>query len=193
MSTTLMNRTDAVLVVIDVQERLAAVMSRREQVLRAATFLCQVAGITGVDVIATRQYPTGLGDIEPRIAAALEAVETVGARVASADKVAFDCFREPAFCDALVATGRRQLLLVGMESHICVTQTALSALARGYDVHVAVDGCCAREDAAHAVAMERLRAAGVVVTVAESAAYELVGEAGTPEFKELLRLVKQRG
>ena len=128
MSTTLMNRADAVLVVIDVQERLATVMSRREQVLGAATFLCEIAGITGVDVIATRQYPAGLGDIEPRVAVALAALETGGARIAQADKVAFDCFGEPAFCDALAATGRRQLLLVGMDRLLWEGDAALDAV-----------------------------------------------------------------
>jgi len=188
-----MNRTDAVLVVIDVQERLTAAMSHRQSVLDAATFLCKVAGITGIDVVSTRQYPRGLGDTEPVLAVALEVIETAGCRVSHVDKVAFDCFREPAFCEALGATGRRQLLITGMESHICVVQTALGALARGYEVHVVADGCCSRDDVAHAIAMDRLRAAGAVITVAESAAYELVGEAGTAEFKELLRVVKERG
>lgn len=192
MSTTIMNRADAVLVVVDVQERLAAAMPKREQVMREVVFLCKVAGVAGVDVVATRQYPRGLGEIEPGIREALAAVGG-SAHVSIADKMVFDCFQEPDFCAALEATGRRQLLLTGMESHICVTQTALSARVRGYDVHVVADACCSRDTSSHEVAMARLRAAGVVVTVAESAAYELIGEAGTPEFKQLLGLVKARG
>lgn len=193
MSATVLNRTDAVLVVIDVQERLTVAMSHRQRVLDAAAFLCKVAGITGIDVVSTRQYPRGLGDTEPVVVAALEAIENAGGRVSHVDKVAFDCFHEPVFCEALEATGRRQLLITGMESHICVVQTALGALERGYDVHVVADGCCSRDDASHSIAMDRLRAAGAVITVAESAAYELVGEAGTDEFRELLRAVKERG
>ena len=192
MSGTILHSADTVLVVIDVQERLAAVMPRRDQVLGTVAFLCAVARVVGVDVAVTRQYPAGLGDVEPEIRAVLEQGASHGMRVSYSDKMAFDCFAEPSFCEALEATGCRQLLLVGMESHICVTQTALSAVDRGYDVHVCADGCCAREADAHALALERLRAADATVTVAESAAYELIGVAGTPEFRELLRLVKQR-
>jgi len=188
-----MNREHAVLLVIDLQERLTVAMARRHEVVSTATFLSQVAGITGLDVISTRQYPRGLGETEPVVVAALDAVAAVGGTVLYADKTAFDCFGEPTFCEALTATGRRQLLIVGMETHICVTQTALSALSRGYDVHVVADGCCSRDDASHRVALDRLRTAGAVITVAESAAYELIGEAGTAEFKELLKVVKERG
>ena len=188
-----MNREHTALLVIDLQERLAAAMDRRHEVVSTATFLCQVAGVTGVDVLSTRQYPRGLGETEPVVAAALDAVASLGGTVLHADKMAFDCFRDPAFCEALIATDRRQLLITGMETHICVAQTALSALARGYDVHVVADGCCSRDDGSHRIALDRLRAAGAVITVAESAAYELVGEAGTAEFKELLKVVKERG
>jgi len=193
MSATLLDRGTAVLVIVDVQERLTAAMQRRDDVLSTATFLVAVAGIVGVPVVITRQYPAGLGDTEPLLVDAIAAVEDAGAAVARADKVAFDCFKEPQFVSAVEGLGRRQMLIVGMESHICVTQTAVSARGQGFDVHVVEDGCCSRLASAHASAMERIRAAGAVVTLAESAAYELVGEAGTPQFKALLGLVKARG
>lgn len=193
MTATLLGRDSAVLVVVDVQERLAAAMDRRETVLSAAAFLVAVAGIVGVPVVITRQYPAGLGDTEPEILHALEAAEETGTTVLRADKVAFDCFKEPSFRSAIEGLGRRQMVVVGMESHICVTQTTVSALSDGWDVHVVEDACCSRAASSHHSAMERMRAAGAVITVAESAAYELVGEAGTPEFKALLGLVKQRG
>lgn len=193
MTATLLDRDSAVLVVIDVQGRLAAAMDRREAVLGAVSFLVAVAGIVGVPVVITRQYPAGLGDTEPEILHALDLAEESGATVLRADKVAFDCFREPSFRSAIEGLGRRQMVLVGMESHICVTQTAVSALADDWDVHVVEDACCSRAAETHGSAVERMRAAGAVITVAESAAYELIGEAGTPEFKALLGLVKQRG
>lgn len=193
MSATLLNAENTVLLILDVQERLAAVMDRREEVSESAEFLVAVAGIVGVPVVVTRQYPSGLGDIEPRIAEKLAELEAKGYSVERADKVAFDCFREPTFRDVVDGTARRQLTIVGMESHICVTQTAISALSEGWDVHVVEDGCCSRSDRAHLTAMERLRAAGAVITCAESVAYELIGEAGTPQFKSLLGLVKRRG
>jgi len=193
MTATLLNAENTVLLILDVQERLAVAMDRRDEVRQCSEFLAAVAGIVDVPVVVTRQYPAGLGDIEPELAQTLTALEIDGLTVARADKVAFDCFREPTFRDAVQAMDRHQLIIVGMESHICVTQTATSALAAGWDVHVVEDGCCSRSERAHQGAMERLRAAGAVITCAESAAYELVGEAGAPRFKALLGLVKRRG
>ncbi len=179
----------AVLVVVDIQARLAAAMSRREAVLVSANKLIRTAALVGVPVIVTRQYPAGLGDVEPLVR---EAVESAGGAtdVRWADKMAFDCFREPAFTEALDATGRTQLVIAGMETHICVVQTALAGLGAGLDVHVVGDGCCSRVDASHDSALARLRAAGATVTTTESVLYELVGEAGTDVFRALLRIVK---
>jgi len=183
-------RQDAALVLIDMQERLAAAMDRRGLVLRRAALLLRAASIVGVPVIVTRQYPRGLGDTEPELREVLAEVGEAGAAPATVDKVSFDCFSESAFCDAVAATGRRQLLLVGMETHICIAQTALAGLREGFDVHVAGDACCSRDDEHHQLALARLGNAGAVLTTSESAAYELVGEAGTDEFKALLKAVK---
>lgn len=183
-------RDDSVLVVIDVQERLAAAMERRDAVLSAITCLVRTAALTGVPIVVTRQYPKGLGDTEPALIAALDAARTAGATVLGADKLTFDCFGERAFTEALTSLGRRQLIITGMETHVCVAQTALSALREGRDVHVVADACCSRDSANHETALARIRSAGGVVTVAESVMYELVGEAGTDEFRALLAIVK---
>lgn len=182
-----LQRGSTALVLIDIQQRLAAAMDRRDAVLDRAVFLTRVAGIVGVPVIVTRQYPEGLGDLEPQLADALGEEADDAAR---ADKVSFDCFAEPAFVSAVERSGASQLLIAGMETHICVTQTALSGLRGGRAVHVCADACCSRDETLHALALARLRHAGAVVTCAESAAYELVGRAGTPEFKALLAAVK---
>lgn len=190
-STSIARRDDAVLAVVDVQERLAAVMERREAVVAAVAKLVKVASLAGVPVIATRQYPKGLGGTDPRLEAGLAEAEAAGTSVARIDKVAFDCFADSGFAEAFGGLGRRQLVIAGMESHICVAQTALSALRRGIDVHVVADACCSRDEASHTLALERLRAAGVAVTVFESVAYELVGAAGSDEFRALLQIVKE--
>ena len=187
---TIARRDDAVLVVIDVQERLAIAMDRRVPVIDAALRLVRTAALVGLPIIVTRQYPRGLGDIEPDLESALASAQQDGVRVRVVDKVAFDCFGEAGFVEALTRSGRRQLIVVGMETHICIAQTALSALAEEFDVHVVADASCSRADDNHALALERLRAAGAVVTVAESVMYELVGEAGTDEFRSLLGIVK---
>lgn len=188
--TSIVQRDTAVLIVIDMQERLAAAMERRAAVLEAADKLVRTAALMGVPIIVTRQYPKGLGDVEAVLRSTLEAPaeKTV---VHWVDKMAFDCFEEPSFAADFAHLGRTQLVLAGMESHICVTQTALSALKGGYDVHVVADACCSRDSAPHKIALARLRAAGAAITVAESVQYELAGVAGTDEFRALLRIVKE--
>jgi isochorismate hydrolase len=188
-TTTVASRSQAALLVIDIQERLSAVMPQRDSVLQSTSKLMRTAALVELPIVVTLQYPTGLGDAEPVVrAAAQSAAEATS--VAWVNKIAFDCFAEPAFVEALAATQRRQLVIAGMESHICVVQTALAALREGFDVHVVGDGCCSRDAASHESAMARLRAAGAIVTTTESVLYELVGEAGTDEFRELLRIVK---
>jgi nicotinamidase-related amidase len=187
---TIARREDAVLVVIDLQERLTAVMERREAVLSAVVRLIRVATLVGMPIVVTRQYPKGLGETEPVLVEALEAARNEGAIITHADKTTFDCFRETAFAEPLAAAGRSQLIIAGMETHICVTQTALAALRQGLDVHVVADGCCSRDSTNHDLALGRIRSAGGVVTVTESVMYELVGAAATDEFRALLGIVK---
>lgn len=189
-SAAVLDREDAVLAVIDIQERLAIAMPHREKVIARTRLLIHAAGIVGVPVIATRQYPKGLGDMEPDVLAALADIEQQGARVMRLDKLSFDCFSEEEFRSAVSECGRRQLVIAGMESHICVAQTALAGIRDGLEVHVAADACCSRSDEHHHLALARVGHAGGVVSTSESAAYELVGRAGTDEFKALLAVVK---
>lgn len=188
--TPLVTRDGFVLVIIDVQERLAAVMERRDTVVAAASSLARTAAMLGAPVIVTRQYPQGLGPTVPGLDDVLCTLRDEGARITGVDKTAFCCAAEPAFSDALAATGRRQVVIAGMETHICVAQTALVLAAGGHDVHVVADGCCSRDAAAHEVTLDRLRGAGVSVTTTESVMYEAVGRAGTDEFRRLLAIVK---
>lgn len=191
----MLNREQTVLVVVDIQERLAAAMARRDQVMRKTSLLVRAARIVGAPVVVTRQNPRGLGDLEPMLRDLLgdETTQGVAGDGELVDKMSFDCFCEPGFSRAIADTGRKQLLLAGMETHICVCQTALAGVSAGFDIHVAADACCSREDESHTTALSRLAHAGVIVTTAESAAYELVGCAGTDEFRALLAAVKAAG
>lgn len=186
----LADRDDLVLVVVDIQERLAAAMDERERVLSATARLIRTCSLVLAPVIATRQYPKGLGDTVPELVAVLDEISVAGRLVEVVDKTSFCACDEPAFLGALEETARRQVLVVGMETHICVTQTALTLAEAGYRVQVAADACCSRDARLHEIALDRLRAAGVVVTTSESAMYEVVGRAGTDEFKALLDIVK---
>jgi nicotinamidase-related amidase len=184
-------RGDGILVVIDVQERLADVMPKRAESVAAAVLCVSAAAELGIPIVVTRQYPRGLGDTVPELAAALEAA-SARVPVAIVDKTAFCACEEPAFVEAVRTGGRSQAAIVGMETHICVTQTALALAAEGMCVHVVADACCSRWDADHAVALGRLRVAGVTVTVAESLVYEWLGRAGTDEFRTVLELLRRR-
>lgn len=180
-------RADAsVLVVVDIQERLFATMAEadRARVERRVGQLLGAAETLGVPVIATEQYPKGLGPTVPAVAAALPAAAT------RLDKTAFSCCGADPFLEALAITGRGQVVLAGIESHVCVLQTALDLEARDLDVHVAIDATCAREPANAANAAERLRQAGVVVTNAESVLFEWLRDAAHEHFKAVSRLLK---
>lgn len=188
---TLIAREDFALVVIDIQERLAAAMGRRDHVVRTTGRLVRVAAMLGAPIIVTRQYPQGLGPTVPELDELFVRLEGEGARIVGVDKTAFCCAAEVDFNDALRAAGRAQVVLAGMETHICVTQTALALAREGYDVHVPADACCSRDAALHEVALDRMRFAGISVTASESVMYEAVGRAGTDEFRELLGIVKE--
>ena len=118
------------------------------------------------------------------------AIAEEGATVVGVDKTAFCACAELEFIETLGAWNRPQVVLAGMETHICITQTALELACRGYAVHVVADACCSRDRLMHDVSLDRLRAAGLTVTTSESVMYEIVGQAGTDEFRALLRIVK---
>lgn len=176
----LLERQDCVLVVIDVQEKLIRVMSEKDKVAENVLRLVRFAKIIDMPVIYSEQDK--LGPTLPGIY-----VESLGAPVIA--KVTFDCLATAEFKQKLKELRRRTLLLCGVESHICVAQTALSA-AKDYHVQVVSDAISSRSLHNWVIAVERLRAAGVVITSTEMAMYELLCQAGTDEFRATLPLVK---
>jgi nicotinamidase-related amidase len=175
---------EAVLVLVDVQDGLARAMPPEDRWLESAALLARAAGPLGMPCIVTRQYPQGLGDTVRAVA------EAVGPHV-PVDKMTFDSMAERGFCERLEATGRRTVVIAGIEAHICVTQTALSLARTGHRVHVVADAVCSRRPGDRETALARLRSAGVVVTTSESVLYEALERAGTQTFRDVLRLVKE--
>jgi len=173
-----LDRESAVLLVIDIQERLAVAMAEREKVVANAGHLIAAAKLLGVPVVHTEQYPKGLGPTVPELRAALEPAAPV-------EKLTFDCCGEPTFAPALDAAGRSTVIVCGMETHICVLQTVLGLLARGVTVHVAADAVCSRNPENARTALELLRDAGAVITCTETVMFQLLVRAGTPEFKAI--------
>lgn len=180
---TILERGKTVLVVIDIQERLARAMPTVEEYYQKVGALIKAFRRLGAPVIVTQQYTQGLGPTVPEITEAL-------GEFAPIEKTAFSCAGDPAYVGALKATGARQVVLCGMETHVCVQQTALDLLAAGYQVHVAADAVRSRKKQDWELSLERLRQAGVVVTTAEAIIFEVLVQSGTDEFREISKLVK---
>jgi nicotinamidase-related amidase len=169
------------LIVIDIQEKLLPPIFERERLVKNSQLLIRLAGILKIPTLMSVQYKKGLGDTIPEIASLLPANEAI-------DKQMFSCFGSEVFCSAVKRLpGRRNtVLLCGMESHICVTQTALGALREGYLVHVASDAVSSRTGWNWHIGLERMRAAGAVISSTEMIIYELLRSSGAPAFKEML-------
>jgi nicotinamidase-related amidase len=169
----------AALLVIDVQEAFRKAVPTFDQVARAAGILVRGADAVGIPVIVTEQYPKGLGATDAQVSEALpDGVEPL-------EKLVFSA---PA-ADGFDLGGRDQALICGIETHVCVNQTALDLLARGVEVHVPRDAVGSRFEENREIGLERMRRAGATVTSVETALFELVGRAGTEEFRAVQRLV----
>jgi nicotinamidase-related amidase len=166
------------LVIVDVQERLAPVMADPRKVIDGAARLVAGAKRLGVPTIVSEQYPKGLGPTLFDVRTLLEDDDIV-------EKSAFSCVGEPDFMDKLDASGRRQVVVAGIEMHVCVLQTCLDLKAQGYAVYVVVDACSSRFAEDEATAKIRLSSAGVQLVTQEMVLFEWLGKAGTPEFKDI--------
>jgi nicotinamidase-related amidase len=173
------------LIVIDIQEKLLPPIFQKEQLVRNAQLLIRAAAILNIPALVSTQYAKGLGATLPEIASLLAGTEAI-------DKTLFSCFGSDAFCTALkrLPGQRNTLLLCGMECHICVTQTALAALREGYLVHVASDAVSSRTEWNWKIGLERMRAAGAVISSTEMMIYELMRSSSSAAFKELLPHLK---
>src|SRR6204780_6005765 len=174
------------LVVIDIQQKLLPPIFQNEQLVRNAQLLIRAAGILKIPALVSTQYAKGLGGTVTEVTALLAGTEEI-------DKTLFSCFGSELFCGALkrLPGQRNTLLLCGMESHICVMQTALGALREGYVVHVASDAVSSRTEWNWKIGLERMRAAGAVISSTEMIIYELLRSSGGPAFKEFLPHLKE--
>jgi len=175
---------ECVLGVIDIQEKLLPPIHEKERLVRNSQLLIRLANMLSMPVVVTTQYAKGLGQTVPEIMSLLRGAKPV-------DKMEFGCFGNGEFCSAIsMLSGRNTLLLCGMETHICVMQTALGALNQGLNVHVAADAVGSRSELNWKLGLERMREAGAVISSAEMMTYELLGKSGSPAFKEILQYLK---
>jgi nicotinamidase-related amidase len=173
------------LIVVDIQEKLLPPIWEKERFVRNVQLLTRLAGILKIPALVTTQYTKGLGNTVPEIASLLPGSPPI-------DKLTFSCFGSEVFCSLLkrLPGQRTTALLCGMETHICVMQTALGALREGYLVHVASDAVSSRTELNWRIGLDRMRSAGAILSSTEMIVYELLRASGTPAFKELLPYLK---
>lgn len=179
----MIHRDDAVLAAIDFQTKLMPAMADSEKLEAAAVKL--IKGLTALQVpaIVTQQYTKGLGPTVDPIAEALGDYEPI-------EKITFSAMEEPEFVKALEGTGKKSVILAGIEAHICVQQTALHLLDRGYSVYVIQDCIASRKESDNLCSQQRMAAAGAVITTYESILYELLKGAKADGFKAISAIVK---
>jgi nicotinamidase-related amidase len=173
------------LIVVDIQQKLLPPIFEKERLVKNSQLLIRLAGILKMPTLVSTQYAKGLGETIPEISSLVPETKAV-------DKQIFSCFGSDAFCSALkrLPGKRNTILLCGMESHICVMQTALEALREGYLVHVASDAVSSRTEWNWKIGLQRMRQAGTVISSTEMIIYELLRSSGTHAFKEMLRYLK---
>ncbi len=173
----------ALLIIIDVQEKLFRVMYEREALLRKLQQMVQGARELGLPIVWSEQYPEGMGTTVPEVAELLSGLHPIAKRT-------FSCCAHPPLLDAIRTPGRTQALLVGIESHVCVYQTAIDLLALGFEVEVVADCVSSRSAENRQLGIDRIQQAGGRVTSVEMAIFEMLHAAEGPHFKPLLKIVK---
>jgi nicotinamidase-related amidase len=176
-----------VLLVVDVQEKLAPAMpeATRATLVKNAELLLQAAETLGVRVIASEQYPKGLGPTIAPLAARLAARS-----VAPLPKLTFDACSDLAIARALADSGAKSVVVIGMESHVCVFQTARELVKRGYATHVVADAVASRTEENRRLGLGLCERAGASITATETVIFDLLERAGTEEFKQLSKLLR---
>lgn len=183
---TLCQLDNGVLLIVDVQQRLLAAMSDQhaQRVVQNIKRLAQASVLLSVPVMVTEQYPQGLGPTNSDIIAALSPSQQ------RFSKTSFSCLGAEGFSQQLNTYQCDQVLLAGMETHVCILQTALELIEQGKNVYLVTDATCSRHDDDHNVALGRLQQAGVCLTTTEAVIFEWIRDAEHPCFKEISQLIK---
>ena len=174
------------LLIIDIQERLASAMPEKviDKVIKNNNILLQAASELGIPVIHSEQYPQGLGNTVSAMA------KNLPANSQSVTKTSFSCSGSEEFNNLVSQHNRKQIIISGMEVHVCVLQTALQLHSQGFLVFVVADAVCSRSKFNYKNALERLRQAGIIISNVESVLFEWLRDASHPQFKSISRLIK---
>jgi nicotinamidase-related amidase len=176
-------REKTALLLIDIQEKILAVMNGQEQVIKNSLNLIRGFKALNIPIFYTEQYPKGLGPTASPLLKELEGLSVI-------QKMTFSCSGVPNFFARLLDNNVSQVVIAGIESHICVQQTALDLLANGFQVDIAADATSSRKETDYKIALERMRTHGAEITTTEAILFELVAISDTDEFKEISRIIK---
>jgi nicotinamidase-related amidase len=179
----LMTASDTILLVVDVQQKLVGLIDGHARIVWNIRRLIDGARLLGLPVLATEQYPQGLGPTSAELVALLDRVF---------DKTAFSCGGCSALCQELEVLGQRKLLVAGIEAHVCIQQTVLDLLAEGYRIYVAADAVGSRSRLDYEIALRRLESAGATLTTVEAALFEWCQDSKAPQFKQISKLVQEK-
>jgi nicotinamidase-related amidase len=178
-----LSNNDSVLIIIDVQERLANAMLVKDSVISNCLHLIELAKMAAMPVIVTEQYPKGLGRTIEEIKKAVPDYHPI-------EKVSFSCCGEQEFINKLSALNRKTIIMTGMETHVCVLQTCIELLNEGFNVHLVKDAVCSRTQENWHTGVEFMRDAGAVISCTETVLFQLLRVAGTEEFKAISKRIK---
>jgi nicotinamidase-related amidase len=178
-----LEKINALFLIVDIQERLASVMSKRKNVIANCLHLIEASRLLSIPIVITEQYPKGLGPTVDEIGNVLPSHT-------SFEKITFDCCKEHSFSEKIASANRKQVILSGMETHICVLQTCIGLLRQGYTVHIVRDAVCSRKKDDFKTGIELMRDAGAVITSTEIVLFQLLEKAGTEEFKTISKRIK---
>jgi nicotinamidase-related amidase len=179
----MINRTDAVLVIVDIQGNLAQAMFDKENLFAYAVKLIKGVKALNIPIIITEQIPQKLGKTLPQIADEIEEFNPIA-------KESFSCWDEINFKEKLDSLKRKHVVLIGIECHVCVYQTALDLIVNGYNVHLVADAVSSRTLENRQIGIDAMKSAGACITGTEMVLFEILGTAADPKAKELFKIVK---
>ncbi|KPL03276.1 MAG: hypothetical protein AMJ73_07480 [candidate division Zixibacteria bacterium SM1_73] len=179
----LLRKEDTLLVIIDIQTKLLNVTFEKERLVSSCSKLIQAAKILKIPMIMTEQYPKGMGPTDPEILKLLENVKSI-------EKLHFSCCGVEDFNKKIESFGKKQIVVTGIEAHVCVLQTVHDLLHQGYFIYVPYDATSSRKESDYKNALDRMRQSNAVIGSVESAIFELLEKAGTPIFKEISKIIK---
>lgn len=177
-----LEKDNSLLIIIDIQERLASAMKVKEEITTNCLHLIELSKLLEIPIIVTEQYPKGLGQTIEEIRNALPSYNPI-------EKITFDCCMERYFLEKVKEYGKN-IILTGMETHICVLQTCLGLLKEGFNVHVVKDAVSSRSKENWKTGLEFMRDAGAVITCTETVLFQILKIAGTEQFKAISKRIK---